>query len=136
MDGILEPSELVKQVSACGSTFYTMACLHPTLFGVMPPPCAPVIPCQLGPYPCGPNVYCGQFGIPTGQAGALFQKLTEGLKACGGEFYNRCPAFDDMARVCDFEPAFEAAKWKEQVLLERVKVLESKVQQLETHLKK
>ena len=57
--------------------------------------------------------------------------LTEGLMACGGEFYIRCPGFERLERVCDFEPAIEAAKWKEKVQLDRITKLEARVQELE-----
>ena len=55
--------------------------------------------------------------IPT--EGLMAPILTEGLMACGGEFYLRCPGFERLERVCDFEPAIEAAKWKEKVQLDR-----------------
>jgi hypothetical protein len=60
-----------------------------------------------------------------------FEMLTEGLKACGGEFYDRCPGFERLERVCKFEPAIEAAKLKEQVQLDRIAKLEARVQELE-----
>jgi len=61
----------------------------------------------------------------------LGTRLTEALKACGGEFYIRCPGFDDLTRVCDFEPAIDAAKFKEKLQLERIAQLEARVQELE-----
>ena len=67
--------------------------------------------------------------IPT--EGLMAPILTEGLMACGGEFYLRCPGFERLERVCDFEPAIEAAKWKEKVQLDRIAQLEARVQELE-----
>ena len=61
----------------------------------------------------------------------LGTRLTEALKACGEEFYIRCPEFDDLARVSDFEPAIDAAKFKKKLQLERIAQLEARVQELE-----
>ena len=59
-------------------------------------------------------------------------QLTEDLKDCGGAFYNLCPKFASLERVWpDFEPAIEAAKWKEKVQLDRIAQLEARVQELE-----
>lgn len=66
----------------------------------------------------------------------ILPRLAESLKACGGEFYVKCPAFDELGRVCDFEPAIDAAKWKEQIQLDRIAKLETKVQELELKLKR
>jgi len=63
--------------------------------------------------------------------GGLGPPLTEALKACGGEFYVKCPRFERLERVCDFEPAIEAAQWKEKVQLDRIAQLEARVQELE-----
>jgi len=68
---------------------------------------------------------------PIRTEGLMAPILTEGLMACGGEFYIRCPGFERLERVCDFEPAFEAAKWKEKVQLDRIAQLEARVQELE-----
>ena len=61
----------------------------------------------------------------------LWLYLTEGLKACSEGFYVRCPGFERIERVCDFEPAIEAANWKEKVQLDRIAQLEARVQELE-----
>jgi hypothetical protein len=58
-------------------------------------------------------------------------QLAESLKACGDEFYDRCPGFERLGQMCEFEPALEAARHKEQALQDRIKVLESRVQELE-----
>ena len=58
-------------------------------------------------------------------------RLTQSLMACGGEFYGKCPAFDRLERVCWFEPAIEAAKWKEKIQLDRIAQLEARVKELE-----
>jgi len=66
----------------------------------------------------------------------LWVKLNTVLTACGEGFYVKCPEFDQLAKVCDFEPAFEAAKWKEKVHLDRLTQLESQVKELQISLKK
>jgi hypothetical protein len=68
--------------------------------------------------------------------GPLFDHLTEGLKACGDEFYIKCPGFDRIERYCEFEPAIDAVKWKEQVQLDKVAKLEARIQELELVIKK
>ncbi len=64
------------------------------------------------------------------------QHLTVDLKTCGETFYNKCSEFHHIERYCEFEPAIEAAKWKERVQLDKVAQLEAKVQELEVALKK
>jgi hypothetical protein len=78
-------------------------------------------PCPWGHYVVGPIL----------TESLMAPILTEGLKACGGEFYVKCPGFERLERVCDFEPAIEAAKWKEKVQLDRIAQLEARVQELE-----
>jgi hypothetical protein len=68
--------------------------------------------------------------------GRLYQELTDKLTACGEGFYIKCPGFDDLGKVCEFEPAFDATKWREQIQLDKVAKLEAKVQELEVALKK
>jgi len=64
--------------------------------------------------------------------GKLVEHLTTVLTACGGEFYIRCPGFEQIEKYWpEFDPAVEAAKLKEQALHERIKALESKVQELD-----
>jgi hypothetical protein len=72
--------------------------------------------------------WCGGLGIPP--------HLTEGLKACGEGFYAKCPGFERIEKYCEFEPAIEAAKFKEQAQLDKIAQLESRVQELEVALKK
>ncbi len=66
----------------------------------------------------------------------LGDKLNTVLTACGGEFYVKCPEFDQLGKVCDFEPAFEAAKLKDKVQQDRFTQLESQVKELQIALKK
>jgi hypothetical protein len=62
--------------------------------------------------------------------------INENLTACGEGFFIKCPAFDKLGQVCDFEPAFDAAKLKEQVHADRITQLESQVKELQVALKK
>jgi hypothetical protein len=82
-------------------------------------------------------VWCPQF-CPADRCvpGGFMLKLTENLKACGDGFYIKCPGFERMEKYCEFEPAIEAAKWKEKMDLEKVAKLEARVQELEVALKK
>jgi hypothetical protein len=93
---------------ACGDRLHQMSC--PSLV------CQPVCQCL------GPLCKC-----LTG----LTRDLAEGLKACSGEFYTRCPGFERIEKYCEFEPAIEAAKFKEQAQLDRIAKLEARVQELE-----
>jgi hypothetical protein len=67
---------------------------------------------------------------------ALAEALTPGLKACAQGFWEGCTGFEEVARTCEFEPALDAAKWKEHVQLERIAKLEARVQELELHTEK
>ena len=68
--------------------------------------------------------------------GPFIDRLTEGLTACGEGFYIKCPGFDRIERVCEFEPAIDAAKWKEHVQVEQVAKLEARIKALELEVKK
>ena len=113
--------ELANSVQLCGNAFYRQ-CAASGSFRVEP--CELAAPCW-----CHTGTKCLALVIPP------FCKppegLIAGLKACSGEFYARCPGFERIERYCEFEPAIEAAKFKEQVQLERIAKLEARVQELE-----
>jgi hypothetical protein len=87
---------------------------------------------------CDGGMWCQVSGslYSCGCLGGYRPYLTEGLKACAAEFYNRCPGFERVEKYCEFEPAIEAAKFKEQAQLDKIAQLESRVQELEVALKK
>lgn len=68
--------------------------------------------------------------------GPFLHHLTEDLNTCGEGFFVKCPGFDRMGQLCEFQPAFDAAKWKEKINLEKIIKLEAKVQELELAFKK
>ena len=111
--------------------------------GASPQLCAPTFSrCAIFD-PCGIIFRCPEFGVndcdgafrPCFGVRPMIKhfpaQLAESLKACGGEFYDRCPEFGRLEQMCDFEPAIEAARRKEQALQDRIKALESRVQELE-----
>jgi hypothetical protein len=97
-------------------------------------PCA-ALWCRVGIPRCGHllDPWC-KVGVP--RCGHLFDLLTEDLKACGDGFYIKCPGFDRIERHCEFEPAIDAAKWKEKVRLDKVAELESRIKGIELEIKK
>jgi hypothetical protein len=66
----------------------------------------------------------------------FYPSLVPGLTACAQGFWEKCTGFEEVARTCEFEPALNAAKWKEQVQLERIAKLEARVQELELHARR
>jgi hypothetical protein len=121
-----EMHKLAKDVRKCGQIF--QACGDPFAcvaeFRVSHCVNVILVPCD------GTLRECLGFNpIPIAQW--FVARLAEGLKACGGEFYDRCPGFERLGQMCDFEPAIEAARRKEQALQDRIRALESKVQELE-----
>jgi hypothetical protein len=66
----------------------------------------------------------------------FYRTISPMITACGEEFYIKCPEFDQLGKVCDFEPAFEAAKLKDKVQQDRLTQLESQVKELMISLKK
>ena len=91
---------------------------------------------------CGPRFWCGlrfwcswldACGIRLTCGQRLWHILEENLKACGGEFYIRCPGFDKIGPECNFEPAFDAQEWKQKVEIEK---LQTRIEALEVRIKK
>lgn len=64
---------------------------------------------------------------------AFYPALTTRLLKCGGEFYQACD-FDDLARICPFDPAWEAWEWKQQLVSKRLESLEVEVKELKAKL--
>ncbi len=132
--------KLSQSITACGVTFY-----HHCIYDSFQPPdcppvlctylhhCPPVACGTLNPCPTLCRYLCLEHGcLPLYRCQPEFYlKLTEGLKACGGDFYNKCPGFDRIEKVCEFEPAIDASKLKEQVQLERIAKLEAQVKELQ-----
>ena len=59
-------------------------------------------------------------------------RLSDDLKACGSGFYVKCPGFERIGQYWpEFDPAVEAAKFKEQAQLDRIAKLEAQVKELE-----
>jgi hypothetical protein len=102
--------------------------------------CDPLYRCLLLGHQCNPWIFnpCRYLhcGVILSCNGPFIHKITDNLKACGEGFYIKCPGFDDIGRVCDFEPAIDAAKWKEKVTVAKIEQLEAKVKELEVALKK
>ncbi len=128
---MLDENEIELTVAACGEKLVERAM-------------------QASPHICGIKVYtswCGVkhlcsplatwecHGILTCN-GPFIHSLHEGLKACGDAFYVKCPGFERIERYCDFEPAIDAAKWKDQVQVEKIAKLEARIQELELKISK
>jgi hypothetical protein len=97
------------------------------------------IPCYTALFHCGAALvhqcYPLHCGKPFWCDGVLWSNLTDDLKACGEGFYIKCPGFDRIERYCEFEPAIDAAKWKEKMDLDKVAKLEARIQELELKVK-
>ncbi len=79
---------------------------------------------QLGYKACRPALGC----LPEFQDG-----LIERLGMCKIEFWKVCD-FDDLMRICPFDPAWDAFDWKQQVVSERLQTLEVQVKELQAKL--
>jgi hypothetical protein len=60
----------------------------------------------------------------------ILPALTVRLQSCGPEFYERCD-FDDLIRICPFDPAWDAFEWKLLAQKEKLDALQVRVEALE-----
>lgn len=127
--------EVAKSVKACSGPFYHN-CMYNTF---EPPECQPVKCLDLCRPLCAfcpPLHHCPPVCHWLRCDGHLYESLNESLKACAAGFYAGCEALDRIEKYCEFEPAIEAARFKEQAHLDRIAKLEAKVQELELKLKR